>query len=59
MAAEENHVYDFGDWDIEQFTHAGNVLASIARRDSAIRDARSAIMRLYFNDFPELEGDAA
>lgn len=57
MAAENSNeiAYDFTTWDAQQFRRSGELLTRLVQHREAISDARSAILRLYFMDNPELE----
>lgn len=52
--SNQNETYSFADWDAERFQRARDILGSLAIKDAAPRDARSAILALYFQDNPEL-----
>jgi hypothetical protein len=56
MAIEE---YPPEEWDLEHFRRAGEVLATISLNRDAIRDARQAILSLYFRDNGGQDGQVA
>lgn len=49
-SSEPEPLYDFTQWDSEQFRRAREFLGSLALRDDAVTSGRLAVLALYFAD---------